>query len=91
MLFSIQAVGLLKGTFFYCETDNVPEYAIPFIKTKWDCLDYGGEWINQEDNFDNVLVAMVTMFGMMTTEGWLEVMWNAVDSTQINQVPERNN
>ena len=35
--------------------------------------------------------AMVTMFGMMTTEGWLEVMWTAVDSTNINEVPSRNN
>ena len=31
------------------------------------------------------------MFGMMSTEGWLEVMWSAVDSTNINQVPRRNN
>ena len=84
MIFGIQAVGLLKGTFYYCETENVPEYAIPNIKTKWDCLDYGGDWINQEGNFDNVINAMVTMFGMMSTEGWLEVMWSAVDSTQIH-------
>lgn len=34
---------------------------------------------------------MMTLFGMMSTEGWLEVMWNAVDSTNIYQVPRRNN
>ena len=34
---------------------------------------------------------MVTMFGMMSTEGWLEVMWSAVDSTVVHQVPKRNN
>lgn len=34
---------------------------------------------------------MVTMFGMMSTEGWLEVMWSAVDSTNIHQVPRRDN
>lgn len=34
---------------------------------------------------------MVTMFGMMSTEGWLEVMWSAVDSTEIYQIPKRNN
>ena len=59
--------------------------------TKWDCMDYGGEWINKEGNFDNVINAMLTMFGMMSTEGWLEVMWDAVDSTEIHQVPRRNN
>lgn len=46
MIFGIQAVGLLKGKFYYCNTSNVPEYAIEQIKTKWDCIDYGGEWIN---------------------------------------------
>lgn len=69
----------------------MPDYAIDEIMTKWDCLDYGGEWINPEDNFDDVVAAMVTLFGMMTTEGWLDVMWSAVDSTQIDQVPRLNN
>lgn len=91
MLFGIQAVGLLKGKLHYCETVNVPDYAIAEITTKWDCLDYGGEWVNPEDNFDDVVTAMVTMFGMMTTEGWLDVMWSAVDSTEIHQVPRLNN
>ena len=47
-------------------------------------MDYGGDWVNQEANFDNVINAMVTMFGMMSTEGWLEVMWSAVDSTVVH-------
>ena len=34
---------------------------------------------------------MVTMFNMMTTEGWIEVMWHAVDATEINQEPRENN
>ena len=84
MIFGIQAVGLLKGTFYYCDMENVPEYLHDEITTKWDCTDYGGDWVNQEGNFDNVVNAMVTMFGMMSTEGWLEVMWSAVDSTAIN-------
>ena len=33
---------------------------------------------------------MMTLFGMMSTEGWMDVMWNAVDSTEIHQVPRRN-
>ena len=90
MIFGIQAVGLLKGKFHYCDVQNIPDYAISEIKTKWDCIDYGGEWLNKEGNFDNVITAMTTMFGMMSTEGWLQVMWNAVDSTEIYQVPERN-
>ena len=37
----------------------------------WDCYDLGGEWLLYDSNFDNVLHAMVTMFNMMTTEGWV--------------------
>ena len=31
MICGVQAVALLKGTFFYCVTENVPEYAVPDI------------------------------------------------------------
>ena len=37
-----------------------------------------------EANFDNVGTAMLTMFTMMTTEGWNGVMWQAVDATAIH-------
>ena len=90
-IFSIQAVSLLKGTFYYCNANNIPEYAVVEITTKWDCLDYGGDWVNKDGNFDHVFRAMLTIFGMISTEGWLDVMWSAVDSTNINQVPSRDN
>ena len=33
---------------------------------------------------------MITMFGMITTEGWLDVLFAVVDSNKIDYVPERN-
>ena len=35
-------------------------------------------------------MAMLTMFTMMTTEGWIAVMWLAIDATEIHKVPQRN-
>ena len=90
MLFGIQAVTLLKGALYYCNTTYVPDKYVPFIKNSWDCWNYGGEWVNNEDNFDNVANAMISMFGMITTEGWLDVMFAVVDSNKIDYVPERN-
>ena len=84
-------MGLLKGKFYYCDMTNIPEYNHAEIGTKWDCIDYGGEWLNKPGNFDSVSDAMLTLFGMSSTEGWLEVMWDSVDSTEIHQVPKRNN
>lgn len=33
---------------------------------------------------------MITMFTMMTTEGWNKVMWLATDATSIHEVPQRS-
>ena len=46
MIFGIQSVGLLKGKLYICDINGIPEYASDTIQTKWDCLDYGGEWVN---------------------------------------------
>ena len=54
-------------------------------------MDYGGEWIQTPANFDNVKSAMLTLFTAITTEGWVGVMWEAVDSTEPFVVPKINN
>ena len=41
-------------------------------------------------NFDNVGYAMITMFCLMTTEGWNGIMWAGVDATEIHQAPRLN-
>lgn len=30
---------------------------------------------------------MITLFNVMTTEGWIDVMWTAVDASNIDYVP----
>ncbi len=57
----------------------------------WDCFDYGGIWVNQDSNFDNVLLSMLSLFNIITTEGWIAIMWNGVDTTEINFIPKRDN
>ena len=45
MLFAIFATTYFKGRLYFCLTTNVT--ADPsLIITKWDCLSYGGDWIN---------------------------------------------
>jgi len=39
-----------------------------------------GVWHNAQSNFDNVFTAMMTLFEMSTTEGWLQVMASTIDS-----------
>ena len=91
MLFGIQGVYFFAGKMNYCDMANVPENVQAKVKTKWDCYDYGGDWLPFTANFDNVFRAMMTMFTMMTTEGWASIMWQLIDTTQIHQVPSTNN
>ena len=90
ILFGIQGITFFKGKFYYCDTGNVPNEFVVQVKTMWDCYDLGGEWVRYRANFDNIVTAVITMFNLMTTEGWIDVLWHAVDSTNIYQAPIRN-
>ena len=88
MIFAIMGINFFKGQYFRCsgaKFDSVP------IVTKWDCISLGGKWKNDRSNFDNIGMAMLSLFEMMTTEGWLTVMFNGVDSAGIDYEPKRDN
>ncbi len=35
-------------------------------------------------NFDNILNAMVSLYVIASTEGWMDILWSGVDSTGID-------
>jgi len=51
----------------------------------------GGSWVNKSYNFDNVINAIVTLFVMSTTEGWIGLMSDGIDSRGIDLNPIENN
>jgi hypothetical protein len=53
-------------------------------------LDSGGDWTNSNQNFDNVVQAMFTLFIMMTTDNWREMMYDGMDATEIDSQPKEN-
>ena len=65
-------------------SDQLMENIDNHVNNKYECMDYGGEWVNADSHFDNVADGFITLFGVMTTEGWIDVMWNAVDSSDID-------
>ena len=60
------------------------------VDTKEDCLNLGGEWVNSKSNFDNVPNAMLTLFIMSSTESWIDVMRQSLDSRGIDLQPKLN-
>jgi hypothetical protein len=90
LLFSILGTNLFKGKYNYCYKENVSKKMKSDILTMWDCVDFGGEWINPKANFDTTFNSMITLFTAVTTEGWVGIMWGGVDAAGFHLEPIRN-
>jgi len=56
------------------------------------CECWGGVWdFVSGANFDNIGTALVALFSIATTEGWVDLMYNVVDSNGIDMQPIRDN
>jgi hypothetical protein len=60
------------------------------IVTRFDCLNYGGEWYQPDLHFDTTLQSMLTLFTIQSTEGWIGVMWDEVDAVAVDHIPVEN-
>lgn len=82
-LFAILQTTLFSGSFNYCHMDHLSlglDYQRAHIKDQWDCINYGGEWVNPDLNFDSTMQSMLTLATIQSTEGWIGVMWGSVDA-----------
>ncbi|KAK7492644.1 hypothetical protein BaRGS_00016123 [Batillaria attramentaria] len=93
LIFSIMGVQLFKGKFYKCvnnETGQIQQYTV--TPNKSVCLNTPGHiWKNSEVNFDNAAAGFLPLFQVATFEGWMEVMRDAVDSTEIDEQPRFEN
>ena len=85
---SVFLVSNFKGSFHYCSIDN--QYNNNAID-KYSCFDYGGDWVNQDMNMDNVWNAMASLLAISTTDNWTGVMFNMMDSVAPEVSPIENN
>jgi hypothetical protein len=95
LIFASTGISFFAGKFYECtkgEDATLSFRLISFdrINNKYDCMDFGGVWENEESNFDNIFTASLTLFEMMTTEGWLNVMYNGIDARGIDLQPKEN-
>lgn len=91
ILFGIFGTNYFKGKFHYCHTDKIEDLInISSLHSKWDCLNSGGEWLNSIVNFDNIFFSMMSLFVLMSTEGWADIMFKGVDATDIDLLPQEN-
>ncbi len=70
--------------------DHVDETQKSLINNMHDCMDFGGDWIRLDQNFDNIFQSMLTMFVVALTEGWIEIMFQGIDSKGPEQYKTRD-
>jgi hypothetical protein len=87
LIFSIIGVTYFRGMFYRCDFLNVPSHYMYLVENKWDCMDYGGEWVNPYPNFDNIKSSFILFFEMMTTENWTFYVYSALDATGFDRQP----
>ena len=83
MIFSLVATKYMKGTLFSCENYGGEAE----IMNKWDCFDLGGDWIDQDISYNNVLKAMLSLFQISSCQGWTVLMEKSIDGKGIDEQP----
>jgi hypothetical protein len=67
------------------------EFCDAYIYDAASCVEQGGHWfptLNQD--FNNIATAMLTLFEISTTEGWVDVMYSACDARGPYMQPVRD-
>ncbi|CDW82905.1 voltage-gated ion channel superfamily [Stylonychia lemnae] len=91
LIFGIIGISYFKGKFYYCQHDFISDFQVNQIQNKWDCINFGANWINKPYSFDNIFQAMKTLFQMATTSGWSDVMFVSISTSDVDYTPILNN
>lgn len=87
LMFGVLCVSYFKGKLYYCLKDQVGIEVIEnlvmnpdlskekIIRSKWDCINAGGEWFARPFSLNNILNAIYTLFIMATTSSWADQMY----------------
>ncbi|XP_045474273.1 voltage-dependent calcium channel type A subunit alpha-1 isoform X10 [Harmonia axyridis] len=95
-IFAVIAVQLFNGKFFYCSDKSKITEAT--CQGNYFVFDEDSEvprveqrvWGPQSFYYDNVPLAMLTLFAVQTGEGWPQVLQNSMAATYVDQGPIQN-
>nr|XP_054492128.1 sodium channel protein type 2 subunit alpha-like isoform X6 [Agelaius phoeniceus] len=94
LIFSIMGVNLFAGKFYHCvNTTNNEIFTPEQVSNKRMCENIsrttgGVRWKNVKVNFDNVAIGYLSLLQVATFKGWMEIMYPAVDSTEVKKQPK---
>ncbi|XP_056444692.1 sodium channel, voltage-gated, type I like, alpha b isoform X2 [Gadus chalcogrammus] len=92
LIFSIMGVNLFAGKYYYCvNTTNDEVFPIDVVNNRSECLalvNDSARWKNVKINFDNVGAGYLALLQVATFKGWMDIMYAAVDSRNLEDQPE---
>ncbi|XP_031707687.1 sodium channel protein type 2 subunit alpha-like isoform X1 [Anarrhichthys ocellatus] len=92
LIFSIMGVNLFAGKYYYCvNTTTDVNFPIDVVNNKSECLNLvndSARWKNVKINFDNVGAGYLALLQVATFKGWMDIMYAAVDSRDVEDQPE---
>ncbi|KAI3365798.1 hypothetical protein L3Q82_000797 [Scortum barcoo] len=92
LIFSIMGVNLFAGKYYYCVNTTTDEiFPIDVVNNKTDCLNLvndSARWKNVKINFDNVGAGYLALLQVATFKGWMDIMYAAVDSRNLEEQPK---
>ena len=68
LIFGVYGIILYENQFGFCEDK------MSFYITYNDCIEANKTWVNYKHNFDNITVALPTLFTVSTFDGWGEIL-----------------
>ncbi|XP_061872685.1 sodium channel protein type 4 subunit alpha-like [Colius striatus] len=92
LIFSIMGVNLFAGKYYRCVNTTTGElFDTSVVNNKSDCMAllHTNEvrWVNVKVNFDNVGLGYLSLLQVATFKGWMDIMYAAVDSREIEDQP----
>ncbi|XP_076443926.1 sodium channel protein 1 brain-like [Babylonia areolata] len=88
LIFCVMGVQFFRGRFYKC-INLQSQDKVPNVGTRPECEKNPKEWYwyNSNINFDNAANGFLALFQVATFEGWMEIMHDAVDSTDVDLQP----
>uniref|UniRef100_A0AAR2IKV7 Sodium channel protein n=1 Tax=Pygocentrus nattereri TaxID=42514 RepID=A0AAR2IKV7_PYGNA len=91
LIFSIMGVNLFAGKYYHCVNSTTDElFPIDTVNNKSECMALNGSarWKNVKINFDNVGAGYLALLQVATFKGWMDIMYAAVDSRNVEEQPD---
>uniref|UniRef100_A0A3P8USE9 Sodium channel protein n=1 Tax=Cynoglossus semilaevis TaxID=244447 RepID=A0A3P8USE9_CYNSE len=95
LIFSIMGVNLFAGKYYYCFNETAEQYfPLDKVNNKTECVALMNDnhtevrWKNVKINFDNVGAGYLALLQVATFKGWMDIMYAAVDSREVEDQPD---